>query len=131
MSHQLCPAKPTARAMDMECGICTGNLQELGGGIELPCRCKVPYCPRAGASTFWQVPDLSLFGDSESSASLRLDEMARAACVTRAFRVAIQTSALTTRHLCVCFLLVRRGQQCWDRTLAASLSKAWRDRTEL
>ncbi|CAJ1421255.1 unnamed protein product [Effrenium voratum] len=30
--------------MDMECGICTGNLQELGGGIELPCRCKVPYC---------------------------------------------------------------------------------------
>eukprot|EP00931_Biecheleriopsis_adriatica_P056351 TRINITY_DN33393_c0_g1_i1.p1 TRINITY_DN33393_c0_g1~~TRINITY_DN33393_c0_g1_i1.p1 ORF type:complete len:610 (-),score=136.76 TRINITY_DN33393_c0_g1_i1:83-1867(-) len=29
---------------DEECGICTGNLRELGGAIDLPCRCKVPYC---------------------------------------------------------------------------------------
>lgn len=27
-----------------ECGICTGNLEELGGAIELPCSCTVPYC---------------------------------------------------------------------------------------
>eukprot|EP00435_Cladocopium_sp_Y103_P072278 s266_g39.t1 len=50
--HSLAPSvtlgAASNRLMDVadvaECGICTGNLEDLGGAIELPCSCTVPYC---------------------------------------------------------------------------------------